>query len=265
MGLAKSAGTNPDPSWAKWVRIRLMFRGNRGTHVVTWPKFRCAKDFPDSSEKTSKMAIHTTRALAPTKILTRGELVAVLAELQRKAPRSRNTKLNLTLFRLAACCGLRASEIAHLQIADVRLNLPRPHLRIRRGAAKGGRSRMVPLWWDSGTFSDLAAWKSDRLQQGATDNSPFLASYLPTRSGTFFSRHTLRKRFRTACKILGKERLTALTIHHGRHTFISHALAGGRTLAEVRDAAGHANVSITSAYLHVAVDHEVMGNLFHFA
>ena len=30
----------------------------------------------------------------------------------------------------------------------------------------------------------------------------------------------------------------ALTIHHGRHTFISHALAGGRTLAEVRDAAG---------------------------
>ena len=25
---------------------------------------------------------------------------------------------------------------------------------------------------------------------------------------------------------------------HGRHTFISHALAGGRTLAEVRDAAG---------------------------
>jgi hypothetical protein len=26
------------------------------------------------------------------------------------------------------------------------------------------------------------------------------------------------------------ERLGALTIHHGRHTFISHALAGGRTL-----------------------------------
>lgn len=28
---------------------------------------------------------------------------------------------------------------------------------------------------------------------------------------------------------------------------------GGRTLAEVRDAAGHSNVSITSGYLHVAV------------
>jgi hypothetical protein len=33
-------------------------------------------------------------------------------------------------------------------------------------------------------------------------------------------------------------------------------------MAEVRDAAGHANVSITSAYLRVAVDDEGVGNLF---
>src|SRR5690349_9265055 len=53
-----------------------------------------------------------------------------------------------------------------------------------------------------------------------------------------------------------------LTIHHGRHTFISHALAGGRTLAEVRDAAGHCNVSITLGYRHVAVDDDAVRNLF---
>ena len=48
-----------------------------------------------------------------------------------------------------------------------------------------------------------------------------------------------------------------------RHTFISHALAGGRTLAEVRDAVEHGSVSITSGYLHVAVDNEdAAGNLF---
>ncbi len=77
-----------------------------------------------------------------------------------------------------------------------------------------------------------------------------------------FSRHTLRKRFRTACRILSPERLKTLTIHHERHTFISHALAGGRTLAEVRDAAGHSNVSITSGYLHVAVEDDGVGSLF---
>jgi len=52
-------------------------------------------------------------------------------------------------------------------------------------------------------------------------------------------------------------------IHHGRHTFISHALAGGRTLAEVRDAVGHGNATITSGYLHSGVDDDnALGRLF---
>jgi integrase len=58
---------------------------------------------------------------------------------------------------------------------------------------------------------------------------------------------------------VGAARLESLAIHHSRHTFISHAQA----IAEVRDAAGHANVSITSGYLHVALDDEAaVGNLF---
>jgi integrase len=209
---------------------------------------------------------YRARPLDATKILTRRELAAVLSDLKRKAPRSKNTRLNLVLFRLACCCGLRASEIAKLQVGDVRTELARPHIRIRCGASKGGRSRMVPLWWDVGTLEDLAAWRNDRLALGASAGQPFLASLIPGRAVKSFSRHTLRKRFRTACKILGAARLESLTIHHGRHTFISHALAGGRSLAEVRDAAGHANVSITSGYLHVAVEDEVaVGNLFCFA
>jgi integrase len=204
-----------------------------------------------------------TRAADVTKILTRREIAGVLADLKRKAPRSPGTRLNLVLFRLACCCGLRASEIASLQMDDVRVGIARPHLRIRRGAAKGGRPRRVPLWWDAGTLADITAWKGERTDQSATATAPFLDSHRPGREPHPLSRHTLRKRFRTACKVLGGDRLRTLTIHHGRHSFISHALAGGRTLAEVRDAAGHANVSITSAYLHVAVEDEaVAGNLF---
>jgi integrase len=60
--------------------------------------------------------------------------------------------------------------------------------------------------------------------------------------------------------------LEPLTSHHGRHTVIGHALAGGRSLAEARDAAGHRNVSITSGYLLAAVDDDAgVGNLFVFA
>jgi integrase len=195
-----------------------------------------------------------------TKILSRRELQAVLADLKRKAPRSAGTRLNLIVFRLAACCGLRASEIANLHLGDVRPERPRPHLRIRAGAAKGGRPRMVPLWWDAGTLADLSEWRERRRQEGAQADDPFVVS---PRGGVSLSRYTLRKRFRTACKVLGLDRLATLTIHHGRHTFLSHSLAGGRTLAEVRDAAGHTNVSITSAYLHALVDEEPeIGTLF---
>jgi len=197
------------------------------------------------------------------KILTRRELAAVLVDLKRKAPRSPSTRLNLVVFRLACCCGLRASEIAGLRLDDVVVAGDRPHLRIRRHVAKGGRRRTVPLWWDSGTLADLAAWRAER---GAQGGDFFVASRTSAEGGKPLSRHTLRKRFLTACKVLGPARRRTLTIHHGRHTFISHALAGGRSLAEVRDAAGHASLLATSAYLHVAVeDGEGTGRLFQFA
>jgi integrase len=54
-----------------------------------------------------------------TKILSRRELAAVLADLERRSIRSRQARLNRVIFRLACCCGLRASEIARLQLADV--------------------------------------------------------------------------------------------------------------------------------------------------
>ncbi len=99
---------------------------------------------------------------------------------------------------------------------------------------------------------------------GAEHDDPFLASLIPGHAVKPFSRHTLRKRFRTACKVLGPARLEMLTSHHGRHTFISYVLAGGRSLAEVRDAAGHCNAisrlcspnrAISGGFCCTQVDH----------
>jgi hypothetical protein len=49
---------------------------------------------------------------------------------------------------------------------------------------------------------------------------------LAKRLASAANRHVLRRRFHTACRILGWDRLRTQTIHHGRHTSISHALAG---------------------------------------
>jgi integrase len=84
--------------------------------------------------------------IEPTRILSRRELGAVLADLKRQAPRSANARRNLIIVRLACCCGLRVSEIAGLQLDDVLVDLVRPHLRLRRETTKGKRPRRVPLW-----------------------------------------------------------------------------------------------------------------------
>jgi integrase len=96
-----------------------------------------------------------------TKILSRRELAAVLADLERRSARSRQARLNRVIFRLACCCGLRASEISGLQIADVHVSETRPHLVVRPQNGKGEKGRPVPLWWDAGTLADLTAWPSD--------------------------------------------------------------------------------------------------------
>jgi integrase len=172
--------------------------------------------------------------LDPTRLLTRRELATVLADLVTRAARSANDRRNRIVVRLACCCGLRVSEIAGLQLDDVVVDMQRPHLRLRREITKGRRARVVPLWWDAGTLDELAAWKAERLEQGAHGRGPFVCSVQSHRLGRPLQRAALRRRFLTACKALGLARLRTLTIHHGRHTFISHALAGRRTLAKVQ-------------------------------
>ena len=124
-----------------------------------------------------------------------------------------------------------------------RVEMQRPHIRILVGACPKAAGRevcrcggIVGLWTtgprDGPTGPHAGPWRRSvrRLASGGK-----------------------------ACRAFGKERLEHLAIHHGRHTFISHALAGRMTLAEVRDAAGHSNVTITSGYLHVAVEEDGIG------
>jgi len=77
-------------------------------------------------------------------ILTRRELASVLADLKVRAWRLPSVQMNLVIVRPACCCGLRAREIAGLQMADVRLGSGRPHLVVRGESAKGHRARRMP-------------------------------------------------------------------------------------------------------------------------
>jgi integrase len=197
------------------------------------------------------------------KVLTKDEIRRVLADLHRKSARSVNTRMNLALFRLSTCCGLRASELCGLLLEDVRIASDRPSIRVPKAIAKGHKARIVPLTFDQGTLDDLRAWKAYRQSQGAQGTAFFLCSQHRDAHGRRIDRRNARLRFKTACKCLGSERQSQITIHHGRHSFISHALHGKRSIVEIRDAAGHSSLSTTSIYAHlVGDDDSKVGNLF---
>ena len=142
----------------------------------------------------------------------------------------------------------------------------------------------MPIWWDRGTLDDISAWREERRGQGDESGDYFVCAQSKSTLGQPLHRINIRHRFQVACRVLGEERLVIgqeeysdeaqkqgksykklLTVHHGRHSFCSHALAGGRSLAEVRDAAGHSSIATTSVYTHVVGSDEEVGNLFDFA
>lgn len=208
--------------------------------------------------------MNTNRAIERTRILTRSEIRDVVADLKRKR-RSINTRQNLVIFRLATCGGLRVSEIVGLKLANVKTGGKRPYIEIPAAIAKRHKARRVPRWWDAATLLDLDAWKRERAAQAARAGDPFVCSQSNGTQGKPLSVRNAQNRWRVAIRILGPERGADLSIHCGRHSFCSHALAGGRSIAEVRDAAGHANISTTSIYLHtVEIEDEAVGSLFEF-
>lgn len=195
-----------------------------------------------------------------SKVLTKTEILTVLAELKRKARRSINTQTNLVVFRLATCCGLRASEIAGLTLDNLRLDSDSPKIRIPRTLGKGGKARTVPFF-DIATVDDLRAWKAFRISQGAGGSDLVVCSQHKDSLGNGITRQNIRVRFKAACKVLGKERQSEITVHHGRHSFVSHCLHAGLDVVTVQHAAGHASLGVTSIYSHL-VGESQPGNLF---
>lgn len=194
-----------------------------------------------------------------TSILSHDEIMTVLDDLRRRATRSRNAHVNLIIFRLACCCGLRRKEIGGLQWRDVVVGGPRPVIRIRKDNTKGipekRRARLVPLWWDAGTLRDLTEWLAVTRAGKNYPHAPFIFGQtrgkLMAQIATRIPDRQISKKWLTAIRALGPDRVRQLSVHKGRHSFVSHALHAGHSLVAVKEAAGHASISSTSIYCHL--------------
>lgn len=148
-----------------------------------------------------------------------------------------------TMLELMYASGLRVSEIVSLK--TVALGLNEGVVRVVNG--KGGKERLVPFGSEAGQW--LLRYLSDArsiLLEGKTTDAVFVGRH----TGTEMTRQAfwvLIKRYATVANIP-----VALSPHTLRHAFATHLLNHGADLRVVQLLLGHADISTTQIYTHIA-------------
>ena len=148
-----------------------------------------------------------------------------------------------TMLELMYASGLRVSEIVSLK--TVALGLNEGVVRVVNG--KGGKERLVPFGGEAGQWlrKYLAEARTPLLEGKTTD-----AVFVGRHTGTGLTRQAfwaLIKRYATVANIS-----VALSPHTLRHAFATHLLNHGADLRVVQLLLGHADISTTQIYTHVA-------------
>jgi integrase len=141
------------------------------------------------------------------------------------------------LTLLALNCGLRRGELFSLRWADI--DEGRSLLTVRAASAKSGHARRVPLNLEAKGV--LAGWK--RQTKPKTGD----AYVFPNDDGTRLE--TIKKPWASVCKLA---ELADFNFHDCRHSFASKLVQRGVPLNTVRELLGHASLTMTLRYSHLA-------------
>ena len=178
------------------------------------------------------------------KTLSRDEIEALLAA-AGAADSAAGLRL-VALVEMAYASGLRVSELLALKVEAVRRD---PAYLIVRG--KGGKERLAPL--NAAAREAIKAWL-DARDAARKPNTPDSAWLFPSHGKTG---HLTPRRF---AQLLDQAALAAnidparVSPHVLRHAFATHLLEGGADLRVVQTLLGHADISTTQIYTHVATD-----------
>lgn len=145
------------------------------------------------------------------------------------------------LLQVAYGCGLRLSELIHLQVADI--DSARLVIHVRQG--KGAKDRLVPL--SLGLLEELRAyWRMHRPRTW------FFPGQKPERPIT---PSNVQRRFGQLVKEVGLSKHCSM--HTLRHSFATHLLEAGVDLLTLKALLGHTCLQTTARYLHIST-HRLM-------
>lgn len=162
-------------------------------------------------------------------------------------------KRNLAMLELLYATGLRVSELVNLQVTDV--NIEAGFVRVM---GKGSKERIVPFGlYARRQIDEYLSVARPVLLKNRTSVYLFVA-----RAGRPMTRQGFWKLLKTcACRAGLTKKVTP---HSLRHSFASHLLEGGADLRTVQIMLGHADISTTQIYTHVAREHlKLLHEKFH--
>jgi integrase/recombinase XerD len=172
------------------------------------------------------------------KALTNAEMEQLLEPVGVETPW---TLCDQAILELAYACGLRLSELRHVRVEQLQLEA-----RFINVVGKGNKERVVPLGRKA--VAALQRYLEAGRVKLVTRRSP--ANLFLTRRGTPFSAVALWLRIKHRAKRAGIGR--NVTPHMLRHSFATHLLEHGADLRVIQELLGHANISTTEVYTHVA-------------
>ena len=152
-----------------------------------------------------------------------------------------------TMLELMYASGLRVSEMVDLKTIEVGLN----EGVVRVISGKGGKERLVPFG------AEAATWLKKYLEVARPQLLDTKAQHKATQD-LFLARHTGQGMTRQAFWHIIKRYATSagidvpLSPHTLRHAFATHLLNHGADLRVVQLLLGHADISTTQIYTHVA-------------
>jgi integrase/recombinase XerD len=172
------------------------------------------------------------------KALTDDEIKKVLAP---ENPETRESLRDHAILELAYASGLRLSEIKNLRLEQ--LHLEAGFINV---IGKGNKERVVPV--GKKAIDALNRYLESSRPKFITPKSP--ANVFLTKRGTPFASVTLWLRIKQRIGRAGINR--NITPHMFRHSFATHLLEHGADLRVIQELLGHANISTTEVYTHVA-------------
>jgi len=145
------------------------------------------------------------------------------------------------MLELLYATGLRVSELCRLEISAVERAMG-----LLRVTGKGNKQRIVPFGDAAGASIDQYLGDGrPRLLKGRASRFLFV-----TARGSAMTRQTFWRLLRGYGRRAGISR--PLTPHVIRHSFATHLVEGGADLRSVQIMLGHADISTTQVYTHVA-------------